>query len=95
MPNVIRNYFYGRRSCPTPNYDQVVYKYHFKDDNLEFLWVIPSREICKHMMAHAIEIDPSEWQLLTYVQKFADGSLFKLAKKLNGEKEDSIELKDK
>ena len=95
MPNVIRNYFYGRISCPTPDYDQIVYKYHRKEDRIEFLWVIPDRNICKYMSANSKDIDPSQWELLSNILKFSDGSLFRLAKELNGEKEKTPELKDK
>ena len=95
LKNVIRSYFAARISCPTPNYDQVVYKYHAMDARIEFLWVIPDREISKHMKAHSTSVDPSQWELLSYILKFADGSLFRLAKELNGEKEKTPELKDK
>jgi len=95
MQNVIRNYFYVRLSCPTPNYDQIVYKYHKKDERIEFLWVIPDREISKHMKKEAASTPPDQWELLSYVLKFADGSLYKLAKDLNGEEDNTIILKDK
>ena len=95
MENVIRNYFYGRISCPTPDYDQVVYKYHIKGIHLEFLWVVPDKKTCLYLKKNAYKVDPSQMELLSYVLKFADGSLFKLAKRLNGEKELTPELKDK
>jgi len=94
MQNVIRNYFYGRLSCPTPNYDQIVYKYHKKEDKLDFLWVIPDKETSKYMVANTAKVDPSQWGLLQNVLKFADGSLFRLAKELNGEEEKTSILKD-
>jgi len=85
LPNVFRRYFFGRLTCPTPNYDQVVYKYHKKDDRIEFLWVIPDRETCKEFMYYSQTGDPPPKELLSYVVRFKDGSLFTLAKKLNGE----------
>ena len=94
MKNVIRNYFYARISCPTPNYDQVVYSYIKKDDDIKLLWVIPSRDACKHLKANATRTVPSQWELLTNVLKFADGTFYKLAKELNGEKTNTLELKD-
>ena len=95
MPNVIRNYFYGRLSCPTPNYDQVVYKYTQKDNQLKLIWVVPDRASTKEMKNNAAIIPPDQWELLSFVLKFADGTLYKLAKELNGEKEKTPELKDK
>jgi hypothetical protein len=34
-----------RRSCPTPAYNQNVWKYHKETDQLEFLWSIPRKNI--------------------------------------------------
>ena len=95
MQNVIRNYFYARFSCPTPNYDQVVYKYTLENNQLVLIWVIPDRSSTKDMKANASIVPPEQWELLGYVLKFADGTLFKLAKELNGEKDKTPELKDK
>lgn len=95
MPNVLRNYFYARASCPTPDYDQIVYHYLHGDEALHFLWVIPSRDTCLLLKENALEVPQSERQLLDFVLDFSDGSLFKLAKKLNGEVEDSPRLDKK
>lgn len=92
LQNVIRNYFYGRVSCPTPDYDQIVYKYDKKSDSLDFLWVIPDRNTCHYLGTYSHKVDPSQWELLSFIFQFADGSLFKLAKKLNGEKDKTPEL---
>lgn len=85
MPNVLRNYFFSRQSCPTPDYDQTVYRYDHQTDTLDFLWVIPSKDTCILFKQNALEIDPQERQLLKFVLDFADGTLFTLAKKLNSE----------
>jgi len=94
MQNVIRNYFFARESCPTPDYDQIVYKYHKKEDKIEFIWVIPDRQTSIYMKKNSHAIDPSQWKLLSFVLKFADGSLFKLSKALNNEKLETPELKE-
>ena len=85
MPNVLRNYFFASYACPTPTYDQVIYKYHRNNDFIEFLWVIPSKDTVELFVINALHIDKSERELLDYVLRFTDGSLLKLAKKLNGE----------
>lgn len=85
LPNVFRNFFTARLSCPTPDYDQTVYKYKRKDDNLIFMWVIPSRPACFYLKENSLEVDRQEQQLLKYVLAFESGELFKLAKDLNGE----------
>jgi hypothetical protein len=89
MPNVLRNYFTARFSCPTPDYDQTVYRFERKNDVIDFLWTIPSKDTCLQLKEHALAIHPEERQLLQFVLDFADGSLFELAKKLNGEEEHS------
>ena len=89
------NYFYARLSCPTPDYDQTLYKYSHKQESLTFLWVIPSRDTCQLLKDNALQVVPEERELLGFVLNFADGSLFKLAKKLNGEVEDSSLLQER
>lgn len=85
MTNVLRNYFVARQSCPTPNYEQAVYKYHRSEERIEFLWVIPDRETCIIMKEQALEVVPEERDLLQFILEFADGTLMRLAQKLNGE----------
>jgi hypothetical protein len=85
MTNVMRNYFFHRISCPTPQWDQAVYSYSIKDDELEFLWVIPSRDACEHLRNNALYVHPDERELLGFVLDFYDGTLDKLAKSMNGE----------
>jgi hypothetical protein len=94
MPNVFRNYFFSRVSCPTPEWDQTVYLYHRKDERIEFLWVIPSKDTCETVMMNKNLVPPSEMDLLRFIIAYYDNTLLKFAKKLNGEKEDSVELKD-
>jgi len=94
MPNVIRGYFFARMSCPTPDYDQVVYRYTKSGDHLEFLWVVPSIEIVNYMKSHRSKIPASQYSLLENVLKFTDGTLLRLAKQENNEKRDSNILED-
>lgn len=83
--NIYRAYYFPRESCPTPSYDQTVYKYHRKDSMIEFLWVIPDLETATVFKNHAFEIDPAELGLLNFVLDFYDGTLDKLAQRLNNE----------
>jgi len=89
MPNVFRNYFFSRTSCPTPDWDQTVYRYESSFEEIEFLWVIPSKDTCEHLTLNALQVAPEERVLLGFVLSFSDGTLFKLAKKLNQEMEHS------
>lgn len=92
MRNVLRNYFFARLSCPTPDYDQTVFMYNAKDESIEYLWCIPDRETSLTLKQNALAVIPSERQLLKHVLDFSDGTLFRQAKKLNKETEDSIFL---
>ncbi len=85
MSNVYRNFFLARKSCPTPTYDQVVYKYHRDLDAVEFLWVVPDMETCAVFTRNALQIDAQEKQLLKFVLDFNDGTLDRLAKTFNNE----------
>lgn len=87
MQNVLRNYFTHRKSCPTPDYDQTVYRYCAKEEYAEFLWVIPSRDTCTLFKDSALEVATEERDLLRFILDFDDGTLYKLAKRLNNEQE--------
>lgn len=89
MPNVFRNYFYARKTCPTPDYDQTVWRYDKLTDELEYLWTIPSRDTSIHLKMHALEVAQEEKELLRFVLEFSDGTLFKVAKYYNNEEDDS------
>lgn len=89
MSNVLRHYYLHRISCPTPDYDQTVYRYSKKDNDLVFLWTLPSKDTCQLFLANRHIIDPLEWELLKFILQFEDGSLMRTAKKLNGESVES------
>lgn len=92
LENVLRNYFFSRNSCPTPDYDQAVYYYSAQEQELKFMWVVPSKDTCEYMRDNAKTIDPSEYQLLQFVLSFYDGYLLKLVKKLNSETDTTGQL---
>jgi len=92
LTNVFRNYFFARTSCPTPEWDQTVYKYKRKDDSLVFMWTVPSKDACEYLLRNANDVVESEQLLLRYVVAFNDGTLLRLAKELNNEKKESVEL---
>lgn len=85
MPNVFRNYFSARISCPTPDYDQTVFAYDRQNDRLQYIWTIPSKDACLHLLSHKDEVVSEEKQLLNFIIQYADGTLFELSKKYNGE----------
>ena len=92
LENVIRNFFFTRTTCPTPNYDQTIFKYHYKEDIPEFLWVIPSRDACKLIKQEALNLPKEQKELINFVFDFDDGTLLRRCKELNGEEIDSTLL---
>lgn len=92
LQNVIRNIYFSRGSCPTPHYDQTVYKYARENDQLQFCWVLPSKDTCELFKDNVARIDPLEYELLENVLNLYDGTLHELAQTLNGEQKDSMTL---
>lgn len=93
LQNVLRNYFFTRYSCPTPDYDQTLYRYDRASDTINFIWVIPSKDTCLMMTRDPLSVPAEEKELLKFVLDFADGSLYRLARKFNGEEIESPIIK--
>jgi len=85
MQNVIRNYFFGTNSCPTPTWDQTVFAYNRSDESIDFLWTIPDKITCMTFKWYPKLVPAEEYQLLKFVLEFEDGTLLEIAKKRNGE----------
>jgi len=85
MPNVIRNFILHRRSCPTPHYGQTVYKYHRQQDKVEFIWIVPDKNVCEWMKKYPLDVPESERDLLMMVHDFYDDTLLHKAELLNNE----------
>jgi hypothetical protein len=90
MENVFRCFFVHRKTCPTPDYDQIVYRYNKVKDMVDFLWVIPNKQACIHLKNNALEVVEEERDLLKFVLDFADGTLFKQALELNHENPNAL-----
>lgn len=89
LKNILRNYFFGRMSCPTPEYDQSVFFYDAQKEHIEYLWTVPDRETCILMRENAAHVPPEERELLYFVLKFWSGDLLLQAKARNGEQKNS------
>jgi hypothetical protein len=89
LENVLRNYFFCRYSCPTPEYDQSVFKYEHAIEAVEYLWTVPDKDTCEYLRDNALVVAPEEKELLMFVLSFYSGELLSLAKHLNGEKKGS------
>jgi len=74
-----------RQTCPMPFYDQSIWKYHRKIDDIEFLWSIPDPQACLNLKFNAPKLVDEQKPLLKFVLDYADGTLALKAKQLNGE----------
>ena len=85
LTNVIKSLMIARTTCPTPNYDHMVYHYHANSCDLEYLWNVPSKAECIEIMNYRTEAAVMEPELLQNVIDFFTEVLLAKAKKLNGE----------
>lgn len=89
LQNVIRTYYLHRYSCPTPGWDEAVYRYRKADDSIEFLWVVPDKDTCQAFLAAPEHVPVEHAQLYKYVVEYYDGTLLKRCKSYNKEQVDS------
>jgi hypothetical protein len=89
MENILRFYYFGRHSCPTPDFDQSLYFYDSKAEEIRFVWSIPDKDTCHHLRNNALYVHDSERNLLQFILEFFDGTLFEKAKRFNKEVKDS------
>lgn len=92
LANVIRQYFFYRQTCPTPEYDQTVYKYVRDGDKLEYIWTVPDVETCNYLPLHRPSLKQDQLLLLSMIEAFNNGDLEKWAAKLNNEPKQFILL---
>lgn len=94
---VPRTYILSRLSCPTPTYDQHVWKYHRDSSKLEFLWSIPDKILYYHIVrnSHRYLQDQETKPLAQYVLLMETGQLLEWVRKENGEKVDAVIMIDK
>lgn len=85
LENVLRNYFIPTKSCPTPTYDQTLYRYDHEKDSIEFLWVIPDTETAAIFRENVNKIVHQERVLLQCILDFDSGRYYRMMKKFNGE----------
>lgn len=76
LENVVRRYFFGRQSLPTPEYDQTVWRYYPSSGNLEFIWCIPDKNTTLYMYDRPGEIVEEQKHLKKFVFDFINGTLY-------------------
>lgn len=89
LQNVVRQMFFYRKTCPTPEYDQTVYKYCRQADALDFVWCIPNNATVINMILKKHLLPPEQQWLVSLSEAFQSGELEELAQKMNKEDEGS------
>lgn len=75
MVNVIRQYFLARKTLPTPDYDQTVFKYFPFSGDLEYLWSLPDKNTIEYLILNENMLPKEQSQLLQFCKLFKDGRL--------------------
>lgn len=89
MATVPEFYMISRHTCPTPFPDRAVFHYDRSKEALFFLWHIPSLQECDYYINNMLSLRPDEKEALQNVLDYRDGTLLRLAKRLNGETSDA------
>lgn len=86
LGGVPQTFMKGRLTCPTPRPLQTAIKFHRKEEAIEYLWTLPSKQqMAMAKVAGRIENDPDKLLKLKYIEAYDNGSLLHMAKLLNGE----------
>lgn len=86
------DFFFVRRSCPTPAYNQNVFKYHHQTGTLEFLWSIPKKARYYQLYHNRMRYlaDPVLKARTAFVVSMETGKLLEWVKKENGDLPDAV-----
>jgi hypothetical protein len=85
LKTTVRQYFFYRQSCPTPQYDQTVYRYIRKSDEIRYLWTVPDKSTCETLPFDKHLIPEDHQLLVVMTENFNNGELDRYAMRLNGE----------
>ena len=77
MKNVVRRYFFGRETEPTPEYYQSVYEVHPEDQRVDFQWQIPDIESYHDMIFHGHLYDLEQQELVGFCKAMNENRLAK------------------
>lgn len=77
LENVIRRYFIGRQSMPTPQWDQTLWRYDPGTGNLRFIWTLPDENTAKWMAANPKELSENHHELVGFIMSFLNKTLYR------------------
>jgi hypothetical protein len=89
---VPRTWVFARQSCPTPTYQQSVWKCHHQTGALEYLWCIPDQVLYWHVIhnAHKYINDAETAGMAKFCLLMESNELIEWVIKENGEKPDGV-----
>lgn len=67
-----------RQSCPTPMFEQTVYRYNRSEDYLEYIWALPDIRTACYLIENALLLPPEQKELINFVLDFKEGRLHKI-----------------
>lgn len=79
----IRNKYMPTTICPTPTFNQAVFRYDRTDGKFELLWTLPGMEICNYFLRNEQHLDKQQKELLKFVHDFKNGSLDRMQYECN------------
>lgn len=95
LTNVIRNFIFHRQTCPQPEFDQTVYLYHKKHDELEYLWTVPNNASCLNLPLYKNHLPDEQQILISMAEAFNSGDLDKYAARINESLDPTSQLEHK
>jgi hypothetical protein len=85
-----RSWTFARQSCPTPTYNQNVWKYNRVSGTLDFLWSIPNEMMYYYVLRNAFNLPKENHEMVKFVTLMESGELLQWVLKENGEKPDGV-----
>ncbi|MDD4893607.1 MAG: hypothetical protein PHH73_06360 [Candidatus Rickettsiella isopodorum] len=76
LENVVRRYFFGRQSLPTPEYDQTVWRYYPQSGDMQYVWTIPDKNTTLWMYSNPNDIPNEQQHLKNFVIDFIEDRLY-------------------
>ena len=89
LENVIRRYFIGMQSMPTPQWDQTLWRYTPKTEELRFIWTLPDENTAMWMASNPHELTEHHGELVNFIMEFLNKKLYSFYHNMfhKGEKE--------
>lgn len=87
LQNIVRQYFFYRQSCPSPDFDQTVYRVYRKSGKVQYLWTVPDNVTCNNLPHMKKDLPPEQLQLVYMTESFNCGALDRYADMISKEKD--------